>query len=69
MWKSRYETENFVENLDELWEQVSPLYDELHTYVINKLKEKYGDKIDTSDGYIPANILGRCRSIIIGFRD
>ncbi|GJQ76283.1 hypothetical protein Trydic_g14330, partial [Trypoxylus dichotomus] len=58
MWRSRYETENFTQNLDELWSQVEPLYDELHTYVRNKLQERYGVKIDTSDGYIPANILG-----------
>lgn len=59
MWRDRYETENFIETMDELWDEVKPLYDELHTYVMRKLQTFYGDEIDTSDGLIPANILGK----------
>lgn len=58
MWKIDYETENFEEDLDRLWEQVKPLYNQLHKYVANKLKERYGDKIDISDGMIPAHVTG-----------
>lgn len=44
--------------MDELWEQLEPLYSELHTYVSRKLKERYGDKIDLDDGLIPAHVFG-----------
>ncbi|KAK5650646.1 hypothetical protein RI129_001675 [Pyrocoelia pectoralis] len=58
MWKNDYESPNFETDMDNLWEQVKPLYDELHTYVGHKLKEKYGNNIDISDGLLPAHVLG-----------
>lgn len=58
MWRSSYESDDFVQEIDELWKIVQPLYNVLHKYVLRKLKEKYGDQIDFSDGLIPANILG-----------
>nr|XP_022901638.1 angiotensin-converting enzyme-like [Onthophagus taurus] len=58
MWMSSFETDGFVENLEELWKTIEPLYDELHKYVGGKLKEKYGDKIDIEDGLIPAHVFG-----------
>lgn len=42
-WQSKYEDQNFVNNIDGLWEQVKPLYDELHTYARYKLLEIYGE--------------------------
>jgi len=57
MWRSDFETDNFVEDMMALWKDVEPLYLELHTYVKNKLKNVYGDKLDNSD-LIPAHILG-----------
>jgi hypothetical protein len=57
MWRHEFETETFVEDMQELWKQVEPLYLELHTYVKRKLKELYKDKLDDDD-LIPAHILG-----------
>ncbi|GFG29388.1 hypothetical protein Cfor_04455 [Coptotermes formosanus] len=57
MWRSDFETETFVEDMENLWKEVEPLYLELHTYVKNKLKKVYGDKIGDDD-LIPAHILG-----------
>jgi hypothetical protein len=57
MWRSDFETENFVEDMMALWNEVEPLYLELHKYVKNKLKNIYGDLLDDSD-FIPAHILG-----------
>jgi len=57
MWRNDFETENFVEDMMNLWNEVEPLYLELHTYVKNKLRNVYGDKLDDSD-LIPAHILG-----------
>lgn len=58
LWKNDYETENFEKYLDNLWNQVKPLYDQLHKFVAYKLKERYGDKIDVADGLIPAHVFG-----------
>ncbi len=58
MWLQAYEDDSFVAKVDAAWEEIEPLYDELHTYVLRKLKAIYGDKMDVSDGLIPAHILG-----------
>lgn len=44
--------------MDNLWLQVEPLYNELHKYVASKLKKRYGEKLDLTDGMIPAHIFG-----------
>lgn len=41
-WKADFEDEKFEENVDKLWENVKPLYNELHTYMRHKLIEIYG---------------------------
>lgn len=58
MWRSRYEDANLVSKVDQLWSEVAPLYNELHTYVRRKLIGLYGDKIDKNDPNIPAHLLG-----------
>ncbi|ESO94196.1 hypothetical protein LOTGIDRAFT_215685 [Lottia gigantea] len=57
-WISNYETENFKEDLQELLEQLKPLYQQLHTYVRGKLIEKYGKEHFPSSGHIPAHLMG-----------
>ncbi|KAG7169290.1 Angiotensin-converting enzyme-like 5 [Homarus americanus] len=42
-WRSDYETDNFREQLKELWDKLRPLYEQLHAYVRTKLREKYGN--------------------------
>lgn len=59
MWKDDFESPTFVNDMDELWSQVEPLYKELHSFVSRKLKARYGDKLDVSDGFIPAHVLGK----------
>lgn len=60
MWRSGYDMtpEQFSESLEQLWQQVKPLYLELHAYVRRKLIEKYGKVADRPDGMIPADLLG-----------
>lgn len=41
-WMDDFEDPKFEENMDALWEQVKPLYDELHTYMRYKLLGIYG---------------------------
>ena len=59
------EAEAFIKNaeaklreLDRLWEQVRPLYLQLHAYVRWKLREKYGYQVVPASGPIPADLLG-----------
>ncbi|XP_035678813.1 angiotensin-converting enzyme-like [Branchiostoma floridae] len=57
-WRSSYETADFQEQLENLYNQLQPLYNHLHAYVRKKLRERYGqDKISAS-GPIPAHLLG-----------
>ncbi|XP_019869986.2 angiotensin-converting enzyme isoform X2 [Aethina tumida] len=58
LWRDDYEDEDFVKHVDELWSQVEPLYTELHKFVGRKLKARYGDKLDDSDGLLPAQLFG-----------
>ncbi|PSN43501.1 Angiotensin-converting enzyme [Blattella germanica] len=56
MWRNEFESDNFVEDMMRLWQQVEPLYLELHTYVKEKLKTVYGELLGDDD-LIPAHIL------------
>ncbi|RZC38944.1 hypothetical protein BDFB_007692, partial [Asbolus verrucosus] len=58
LWRYSYESPTFIEDMDELWSQVEPLYIELHKYVGKKLKERFGSKLDDSDGLLPAHVFG-----------
>ncbi len=59
MWRAKYDMppDAFAKELDRLWDQVRPLYLELHAYVRMKLREKYGDVVPEK-GPIPAYLLG-----------
>uniref|UniRef100_T1H067 Angiotensin-converting enzyme n=1 Tax=Megaselia scalaris TaxID=36166 RepID=T1H067_MEGSC len=57
-WYSAFESYNFREDLERVWEEIKPLYEGLHAYVRRKLREYYGpDKINRN-APIPAHILG-----------
>ncbi|KAG8232128.1 hypothetical protein J437_LFUL012137 [Ladona fulva] len=58
MWRDDYETENFQESLRKLWSELEPLYLKIHRYTLRRLKKVYGDRLDDSDGLIPAHLLG-----------
>lgn len=60
MWRSRYDMapDEFAAEMDRLWGQVKPLYDELHCYVRAELNEQYGDDIAPLDQPIRADLLG-----------
>ncbi|XP_069120840.1 angiotensin-converting enzyme-like [Argopecten irradians] len=44
--------------LEALWEQVKPLYQELHGYVRKRLRSLYGAERFPASGHIPAHVLG-----------
>jgi len=60
LWRSKYDMppDEFAKELDRLWEQVRPLYLQLHAYARWKLREKYGDQVVPANGPIPADLLG-----------
>jgi len=60
MWRSGYDMDAgaFRAESSRLWEQVEPLYNELHCHVRAKLGEIYGEDKVPQDGPIPAHLLG-----------
>jgi len=60
MWRSNYDmpADDFANELDRLWGQVKPLYDDLHCYVRGELGKKYGEDKVPQDKPIPAHLLG-----------
>ncbi len=60
LWRSQYDMppDDFAKELDRLWEQVKPLYLQLHAYTRWKLREKYGKDAVPESGPIPAHLLG-----------
>jgi len=60
LWRSSYDMTpaEFEADTARLWEEVKPLYDELHCHVRAKLGEHYGTDKVPQDGPIPAHLLG-----------
>lgn len=60
MWRSNYDmpADEFAVLIDKLWQDLQPLYAELHTYVRGKLNEHYGDAVQRKTGPIRADLLG-----------
>ena len=60
LWLSKYDmpAAEMAAEVDRLWGQVKPLYDELHCYVRARLNRKYGSKAVPLDQPIRADLLG-----------
>lgn len=60
MWRSQYDMspDDFAALTDKLWNQVKPLYNELHCYTRARLNAKYGDAVQAKTGPIRADLLG-----------
>jgi peptidyl-dipeptidase A len=60
MWRSQYDmpADDFAKLTDKLWQDVKPLYDDLHCYTRGKLNAKYGDAVQPAKGPIRADLLG-----------
>ena len=59
-WRSGYEDDQFEAEIGRLWQEVKPLYQQLHAYVKNVLLKTYKDKAEKfpSTGQIPGHLLG-----------
>jgi peptidyl-dipeptidase A len=60
MWLSDYEMSPnaILAEVNRLWGQVEPLYDELHCFVRARLNAYYGDDVQPAQGLIRADLLG-----------
>lgn len=61
LWTSGYDmpVNDFKDMIEEIWQQVLPLYEQLHCYTKYKLQEKYGKGVvSLKDGLFPAHITG-----------
>ena len=60
MWRSGYDMSpvELAAESDRLWEQVKPLYEQLHCYTRNKLQATYGADKGQVNGLLPAHLMG-----------
>ncbi|RZA17551.1 MAG: peptidase M2 family protein [Lysobacteraceae bacterium] len=61
MWRSGYDMSpaEFAAETDRLWNQVKPLYEQLHCYARGRLETTYGaDKGQVAGGLLPAHLMG-----------
>ena len=59
VWRANYEVDNFEEQAENLYNQLRPLYENLHAYTRRKLYETYGGTYMNLRGPIPAHLLGK----------
>ena len=55
VWKSKYDQPGaeFEKDMDRVWTELKPLYQQLHCYVRTQLNRKYGDAVVPRTGPIP----------------
>ncbi|OTF79966.1 hypothetical protein BLA29_003639 [Euroglyphus maynei] len=58
LWLFPWETPDFKQQVETIWEELKPYYQKLHAYVRMRLREFYGSERMPEDGTIPAHILG-----------
>jgi len=60
MWLSNYDmpADEMEAEVERLWGQVEPLYEQLHCAVRSELNGLYGDEVQAADGPIRADLLG-----------
>lgn len=60
MWRAGYDMppDSFVVVVDKLWQEVRPLYVQLHAYVRRRLVARYGAKLVPPAGMLPVQLLG-----------
>ncbi|NXK04883.1 ACE2 enzyme, partial [Herpetotheres cachinnans] len=54
----KYSRDQLVKDVEKTFEQIKPLYQQLHAYVRHRLEQVYGPKLISSTGCLPAHLLG-----------
>ncbi|KAF7271170.1 hypothetical protein GWI33_015938 [Rhynchophorus ferrugineus] len=57
-WSFPFETNSLESDLESAWNDIKPLYDQLHAYVRRRLREYYGPEKINKQAPIPSHILG-----------
>lgn len=60
LWRSGYDmpATDVGPETDRLWQQVKPLYTQLHCYARNRLEKRYGARGQVGSGMLPAHLMG-----------
>ncbi len=60
MWRSNYDMDpdEFAALTERLWNELNPLYEQLHCYVRAELNSEYGNGVQAASGPIRADLLG-----------
>nr|XP_020044006.1 angiotensin-converting enzyme-like [Castor canadensis] len=58
LWRSKYESDTLEQDLEQLYQELQPLYLNLHAYVRRALYRYYGSEVINTRGPIPAHLLG-----------
>lgn len=58
MWNFPYESPTFQQDVEDVWLQVSPVFEHLHAYVRRKLRDLYGPEKISRRAPLPSHILG-----------
>ena len=58
MWRQRYGTDTFADDIEEIYKTMEPLYLELHAYIRRKLCNHYGAEHVDLKGPLPAHLAG-----------
>ncbi|NWQ92387.1 ACE2 enzyme, partial [Burhinus bistriatus] len=54
----KYSRDQLIEDVEKTFEQIKPLYRQLHAYVRHRLEQVYGPELISSTGCLPAHLLG-----------
>lgn len=59
LWLFPWETADFKQQIEALWQEIKPYYVKFHAYVRMRLRAFYGASKMPSDGTIPAHLTGK----------
>lgn len=58
MWLDEYEDKTMEHQLEAIYNDIKPLYEQIHGYVRYRLRKHYGSDVVSEDGPIPMHLLG-----------
>lgn len=58
LWLDKYEDSTFEKQLEDIFAEIRPLYEQVHGYVRYRLRKHYGDDVVSEKGPIPMHLLG-----------
>ncbi|KAM6174547.1 angiotensin-converting enzyme [Erethizon dorsatum] len=58
LWRAKYESDTLEQDLEQFYQELQPLYLNLHAYVRRALHHHYGPELINLRGPIPAHLLG-----------